>query len=168
MDWRAGEWRMRRRSGIREEFYRKGREGHKERKEKGLGVDDSFDAVFEEHLVEIDEEAEFALGELEVGEELGGVDGGQRLHRLKLDDEFAADDQVDAVVTEEVVLVGDVEDVFAFERDAAETELYAECALVNGFIQTRAEVLVDLNGGADDRMGQAICFCIDDIAGRIL
>jgi hypothetical protein len=65
------------------------------------GLDYSADAVFEEGYVEIDEQADLAAGELQVGGPLGDVYGLEPGYRLQLDD--------DATFHEEIQAVGGIE-----------------------------------------------------------
>jgi hypothetical protein len=59
-------------------------------------VQNASHAVLEEYRVEVKEETNAVAGELEVGEELGAVDGSELLRSLYLHDYSRFNEQVDA------------------------------------------------------------------------
>ena len=68
----------------------------------------AFDAAFEERDIEVDQEARSEVGEFQVGEDLGGVDGEELVDGFEFHQDFVFDDEVGAKTTIEAeVFVAD-------------------------------------------------------------
>ena len=59
----------------------------------------AFDAAFEERDIEVDQEARSEVGEFQVGEDLGGVDGEELVDGFEFHQDFVVDDEVGAETT---------------------------------------------------------------------
>ena len=78
------------------------------------------DAVFEESAVEIDQEANPATGELQVGEQLRRMHVRQGFDRLDLDDQLPRDHEIQAVrLIQNHALVADAASLLWFETQSA-------------------------------------------------
>jgi hypothetical protein len=62
----------------------------------------AFDAAFEERDIEVDQEARSDVGEFQVGEDLGCVDGEELVDGFEFHQDFVFDDEVGAETTIEV------------------------------------------------------------------
>ena len=57
----------------------------------------SFQAVFEEGHIEVDEEAKRAAGQTKIGKELGVVDWLEAIDGFELDDDLSFDEKIESV-----------------------------------------------------------------------
>ena len=117
----------------------------------GLAIHDAMDAVFEEFNVEIDQQAETAVGELQVAAELGFVKREDDLHDLVFDDDGVVDHDVhtERVVESDAV----IHDRLPFLPDDVEAsfgKLVAEAPLIHALDHSRPEVPMNDHRTADD------------------
>ena len=99
-----------------------------------LGVDDAVDAVFEEGVIEVDEEAELLLSVSEVGEKLGSVDGKNGFDYFEFYDEGFLGKNVDSIgVGNGEAFVVERKGDFAAAGNFPEFEFMSECSLITRF-----------------------------------
>jgi hypothetical protein len=130
---------------------------------------EAAEAVDEDGGVEVKEEADAAVGEFEIGEDLGVVDFREGVHGFDFDDDVLPNEEVGAVgVFDDDVLVADGAVFLLLKRDAAEGEFVREGALVSGFEKTGAKLLVNLDGGADDGSRESVFVFVHGRMLRVL
>ena len=131
-------------------------EGHEEN--EGL-QDETFQAVFQDFHIKIDQEALFYFGEFHIREQLGIVNRFQLGHGLQFHDDGIFNEEIDSIAAIEMnPFIVDRERVFRFEGNAGQMKLTGQALLICGFQQTGAKMSMDFDGGTDDPMGQVCEF----------
>ena len=101
--------------------------------------------------VEVDEERSVELRQFQVGDHLRLVDREKLFDRLDLENDPTIDDEIDAVTAvEDQAFVFQDEWALVLEGEPAKRELATQTRLVGGLEESRAEVTVDFDAGADD------------------
>jgi hypothetical protein len=114
-------------------------------------VDDSFQTVFQNWDVEVDEQAHGPAAESKVGEKLSFVNRGEAFYGFDLDRDAILDQQVEpitAIQFQAFVLHGKRN--FFAEWHIAKSHFLAEALLVSRFEQAGAEQAIYLDRGTND------------------
>jgi hypothetical protein len=91
------------------------------------------------------------MHELEVGDELGLVDGEQMVHGFDFEDDEAFHHEVEAVAAlEGEAFVAQRDGNLSLDAETAQAELTREAALVRRLQKPGSEVAVNLDASADD------------------
>ena len=121
-------------------------------------------------FAEIDDEADFNIGGLHVGEGLSNVNLGDAADRfqllmfraialtLRVDHHFVRNEEVQAMPAHDEILVSDLYFQFRLCRDASQPQFVEESILVYRFQEARPEGRVDIHSSPDDRVSQAFRF----------
>ena len=120
------------------------------------GSDDSAYPVGHAKRAEIEQQAERPPEGCQVGSELRDVLGGQAADGLDLDHEAARDEQVDPASAHRVSFVVHRDGYLATRGDSPQLEFDGESVFVGGLEEARAQRPVDLDGRADDGVGNPI------------
>jgi hypothetical protein len=113
--------------------------------------DASFNAVGQRHRVEVDQQADAAWAEAEIGQKLRFVQWLNAFDRLEFEDHLTVHDDVgDVAAIEKNGVVRDGEWYLALERYALLAEFVAKAPFIDGFEQAGAEAAVHTHGQADD------------------
>jgi hypothetical protein len=111
---------------------------------------------------EVDEEAEFATGGVEVVQYLSAVLVNERRHGFEFYENVAEADQVRGIALfERATFVGKADLFLRFEGDASEHQLNLQALLVDCFEEPTALFLVHFEAGSDDVVA---LFFVDDLA----
>ena len=117
-------------------------------------VDHSFDAVFHEGDVPIEQKTQFQVGELEVCQKLCLVDRQKLFNGFVFDDYGFVDQHVDSEAqVDSYLFIRDRHRHLTGDGVAGFLEFIGEASLVDGFEQAWAEGLVYLDGAVDDGFG---------------
>jgi hypothetical protein len=118
----------------------------------GLRLQDaSFNAVGQRHRVEVDQQADAAWAEAEIGQKLRFVQWLSAFDCLEFEDNLAVYDDIgDIAAIEKNVVVRDREWYLALEGYALLAEFVAKAPFIDGFEQAGAEAAVHAHGQADD------------------
>ena len=114
-------------------------------------VRDSLDSIFDERLSKIDQEAQSAVAQAEVREQLFRRDGWECFNRLQFNDEFVLDDQVSTeAFLENKLIINDGDRHLPLDSQPVFAEFVSKCDFVHGFKQAWPERRVNLVRGIDD------------------
>lgn len=103
-------------------------------------------------------------GELEVGQDLCGVDRFDAFHDLEFDDDPAFDEDVDPVAAVDGrIAIRHAHRFFPFDAEPPIDQLVDEACLISGFEQTGAELAVD-----GDRRANGLFRDLVDVHARVL
>src|SRR5687768_1212605 len=116
-----------------------------------VAVDESMELRL---WAEVEEEADFEIGGAEIIVELARGCPVQFVRGLRLDDEAAVHDHVEALAGELLTLVRHTDGDFACDRVAAREELALEGHDVDVLEEAEAERVVDVEECADDGAGE--------------
>jgi len=98
----------------------------------------------------IDEQADFNAGRLEIVDELGLVYGVEVFDGFEFKDDLVFHDDVGHVVADQLVVVIDLDLLFLFGAESGFQELDQEGILIDDFKEAEANGVVDLVGALDD------------------
>lgn len=131
---------------------RRGRRGEGLEERHSSLLQDPFEAAGGEGVdVEVEEQADVEVGQAEVGEDLGHVDGGELLRDLQLHDHLLLDQHVEPVAAVQAdAAVDDRLRDLAPDAHTAVPQLLRQAHLVRLLQQPRPEDPVDLDGCPDD------------------
>ena len=130
---------------------------------RGLGSQDStVEALSQNLLVEVGQQAAHDAGEAEVGDQVGEIDVLDGLDTLDFHEDLAIDNWIEAVAAVELDgVVGDREWNLALDVVAALGRLLAKTRLEGGLEEAKAERAMDGAGRADHDPGQRVVHVIE-------
>ena len=125
-----------------------------------VGVDNSLDSLADSFLVEIDQEAQAAVGDLEVSEKLSFEDWVKLHDRFDFDHESAVDDENKATRPHHLIIVHYLYLRLRNKRDGTFGEFDAKRIAVVRLRQSRSELVVNGKHCLDNPTRQRIQFRI--------
>jgi hypothetical protein len=113
--------------------------------------------VLDECDVEVEEQAQPALRQTEIGEYLEVMDGLQPLHGLELHDDKIINQQIETEAeVEGNALVSDWDRNLVPDFEASQPQLVDQARLIDGLQQSWPQVTMHLNGRSDDLVRQRL------------
>lgn len=119
--------------------------------------DHPADTFFDARDLPVEQEPEWASAELEIGQQLGLVDGLNRIDGLVFDEDAPLDAHVGAIAgIDRHAIVFDRKGDFAFDLQSSLPEFVNEAALIGRLKEPRPECGVDFNGRVDNMRGNVL------------
>ena len=116
-----------------------------------FGVGQTAETLLQQGHIEVDQQSDVAVRQLQIGEQLGGMERVQVFDYLDLDDESLIDQDVQPVATRERdAFVAHWHGDLTSERQSAQAQLMTKALFIRRFEEARPKTPVNFDRCADD------------------
>src|ERR1035441_10459849 len=124
---------------------------------RSVTIDDSLQAFLEDCDVKVDEQADVLTGQLEIGQQLRGVNGKQFRHCFQFNYHRTFHDQIDSVRAIKVdAFIADGQFHLSLKTEAQAAQFITQALLISRLQKARPQGSVDFNGSSDDLVSQLV------------